>query len=140
MTRSHLRLFSLATIQRGAGLALGFFMATLLLLLVACASAPVPPNQELQAAELAIANADQARVADYASAELRSAREKLTAARAAVQQENMLLAKRLAQQSQVDAELASVKADTIKAQRVNDETQKSIDAIKQEMQRNIGAQ
>lgn len=130
-------LCSIASIQQYARVSLRFCVAISVLLLVACASAPVPPDQALQAAETAIARADQDRVADYASPELRAAREKLTAARAAVQQENMLLALHLAEQSQVDAELASVKADTMKAQQVNEEMQKSIDAMKQEMDRKL---
>lgn len=111
-----------------------------LLLLTACASAPKAPTAALQAAESAIANAEQARVADYASQELTQAREKLNAARGAVQQEQMVLALRLAEQSRVDAELASAKAEQIQAKAVNDEMKQSTDALKQEMQRNTGAQ
>lgn len=110
------------------------------LTLSGCMSAPKPPTQELQAAELAITTAEQARVADYASPELGQARDKLTAARAAVQEEKMLDAQRLAQQSRVDAELASAKAEAAKAKVVNDEMLKSTDSLKQEMQRNTGAQ
>ncbi len=111
-----------------------------LLVLAACASAPAPPNEALQAAELAIAHAEQARVADYASPELGAAREKLAAARAAVQQEKMILAGRLAEQARVDAELAAALAEAAKAKVVNDDMQKGIDTLKQEMQRNTGAQ
>lgn len=111
-----------------------------LLVLAACASAPAPPNEALQAAELAITHAEQARVADYASPELGAAREKLTAARAAVQQEKMILAGRLAEQARVDAELAVALAEAAKARVVNDDMQKGIDTLKQEMQRNTGAQ
>ena len=64
---------------------------TSLLMLAACASMPQPPTAELQAAELAIADAERARVADYASAELSEARDKLRAAHSAVQQEKMVL-------------------------------------------------
>jgi hypothetical protein len=113
---------------------------TSLLLFTACASAPKSPTAAIQAAELAIANAEQARVADYASPELTGAREKLTDARKAVQQEEMVQALRLAEQSRVDAELALAKTDEIKARAVNDEMQKSTVALKQEMQRNAGAQ
>lgn len=109
-----------------------------LLVLAACASVPQPPTEALQAAELAISNAEQARVADYASPELGQAREKLTAARAAVQQENMVLGQRLAEQSRVNAELASAKAEAAKAKAVNDEMRKSTETLKQEMQRNPG--
>lgn len=68
------------------------------------------------------------------------AREKLTAARAAVEKEEMGLAQRLAEQSRAEAELASAKAEATKAKAVNDEMRKSTDSLKQEMQRNTGAQ
>ncbi|HEX5841086.1 MAG TPA: DUF4398 domain-containing protein [Pseudomonas sp.] len=119
---------------RLAGLLVG------LLLLSACAAQAVPPNQALQAADSAISNAEQARVADYASPELGVARDKLAAAKAAVQREDMLLAERLADQSRVEAELALAKSQATKAKVVNDEMQKSTNSLKQEMQRNTGAQ
>lgn len=110
-----------------------------LLMLAACATVPPPPAEALQAAELAISNAEKARVADYASPELGEARESLTAARSAVQQENMVLAERLAEQSQASAQLATAKAESARAKVVNDEMKKSIETLKQEMQRNPGA-
>ena len=110
-----------------------------LLLLTACASTP-PPNQALQAAEQAIATAEQARVADYASPELSEARDKLAASRAAIQQKNMVLAQRLADESRADAQLASAKAEAAKAKVVNDDMQKSNVTLKQEMQRNTDGQ
>lgn len=106
--------------------------------IVACATVPQPPNQELAAAEMAINSADQARAVDHASAELHEARTKLAAARAAVQQEKMILAQQLAEQSRVDAELALAKAEATKAKAINDEMLKSTDVMKQEMQRNTG--
>lgn len=109
------------------------------LVLGACAATPQPPTQALQAAESAIATAEQARVADYASGELTLAREKLTAARRAVRNSEMLQAEYLAEESRVHAELASARAEEIKAKAVNDEMQKSIDTLKQEMQRVTGA-
>lgn len=114
------------------------FAAVGLLALTACATEPLPPDQELQAAALAITNAEQARVADYASPELGEAREKLAAANAAAQQKNMVDAKRLAEQSRLDAELATAKAEAIKAKTVNDEMKKGTESLKQEMQRNTG--
>lgn len=110
-----------------------------LLTLSACASTPQPPTEAIQAAETAITNAEKARVADYASPELGEARENLTAARSAVTAEKMALAERLAEQSQANAQLASAKAEAAKAKVVNEEMQKSIDTLKQEMQRNPGA-
>ena len=111
-----------------------------LLALVACASVPVPPTEALRAAEQAIANAEQARAADHASVELGDARKDLAAARTAVQQDQMMLAGRLAVQARTGAELASARAEAAKAKAVNDDMRKSTESLKQEMQRNPGAQ
>ncbi|HTE39588.1 MAG TPA: DUF4398 domain-containing protein [Steroidobacteraceae bacterium] len=108
-------------------------------LLTACASAPAPPTQALQAAETAIADADRTRVADNASPELTDARTQLTAARDAVHNEDMILAQQLAEQSRANAELATAKAEAFKAKAVNDDMRKSIDTLKQEMRRTSGA-
>jgi hypothetical protein len=107
--------------------------------LTACASMPEPPLQQLQAAELAITSAEQAGVADYSAPQLNQAREKLASARTAVVQEEMVLAARLADESKVEADLASANAEMLKAKAVNAEMQDSIDTLKQELQRNSGA-
>ncbi|MBY0475977.1 MAG: DUF4398 domain-containing protein [Nitrosomonas sp.] len=128
-----------STIVRTDGVLLRLTTAIAVLFsLIACAAPPAPPAQELAAAEMAITNADRARIADHASAELREARTKLTAARDAVRQEKMILAQQLAEQSRANAELASAKAEAAKAKAINDEMQKNIDIIEQEMQRNRG--
>jgi PBP1b-binding outer membrane lipoprotein LpoB len=128
---------SLTTVSESKSIATVF--ATLLLL-SGCASTPQPPTSDLQAAEQAIASAERARVADYASVELSDARDKLSAARSAVQEEKMVQAQRLAQQAKADAELASAKAEVAKARVVNEQMQKGTDTLKQEMQRNTGDQ
>lgn len=107
--------------------------------LSACASAPLAPTTELQAAELAIANAEQNQVENYALPELNDARRKLDAARVAVSNEDMMLATYLATESTADAQLATARAEMLKAKAVNDEMQKSIDTLKMELQRNSGA-
>jgi ribosome-associated translation inhibitor RaiA len=114
-------------------------MAALAVLsLAACASMPEAPLQELQAAELAITSAEQAGVADYSAPQLNQAREKLASARTAVQQEQMVLAARLADESKVEADLALASTEMLKAKAVNDDMQDSIDTLKQELQRNSG--
>lgn len=109
-----------------------------LLLLGACASTPQAPTQSLQAAEQAIATAEQARVADYASLELSQAREKLAAARDAVRKEQMVLAQRLADEALVDAQLATAKAGEIKAKEVNEDMKESTRTLIHEMNRDSG--
>jgi Domain of unknown function (DUF4398) len=108
------------------------------LLLAACAAQPVPPTQELQAAQFAIQSAEQARVSEHAALELGMAREKLAAAEAAVQVEDMPLATRLAEQSRAEAELAIARSQMTKARIVNQEMRDSTESLKEEMQRNTG--
>ena len=50
----------------------------------------------------------------------------------------MVEAETLAKESRVHADLASAQAEMIKARAVNVEMQKSIDTLKQEMQRSSG--
>lgn len=113
--------------------------AAAVLVLAGCASTPEPPTQSLQAAESAISSAEQARVADFASAELTVAREKLSAARSAVREEEMLRARYLAEESRVHAELAQAQAQELRAKAVNDDMQRSIDTLNEEMKRSGGA-
>lgn len=106
------------------------------LTLSGCASTPKAPTEALQVAELAIANAEQARVADYASPELGQAREKLLNAKVAVEKEQMTRARWLAEESKASAELATARASAAKAKAVNDELQKGNAVLEQELQRN----
>ena len=94
------------------------------------------PTKELQAAELSISNAEQARVADYASVELSEAREKLAAAYVAVNDNEMIKAQQLAEEAQADAELAIAKSQAAKAAAVNADKQQNINILKHEMKRN----
>jgi hypothetical protein len=134
--RNRMQLFK-APIEPAMPLRLAALSAGLLLL-VSCASVPQSPTAELQAAELAIKDAERARVSEFASAELSEARDKLRAANSAAQQEKMVVAQRLAEQSRADAELASAKAEAARAEIVNEEMRKSINTLKHEMQRNTG--
>lgn len=109
-----------------------------LLALAGCAAPPVPPTEALQAAESAISNAEQARVADYASAELTMARQKLALANTAARNNEMVRAEYLAIESRTHAEVALARAEELKAKAVNDDMKKSIDTLKQEMQRATG--
>lgn len=109
-----------------------------LLVLVACASNKKAPTEALQAADLAIANADQAGVVQYASPELAEAREKLAAARVAVASKKMDFAQRLAEEARANAELATAKGEAAKAAAVNEELKKGTHVLKQEMNRKIG--
>ena len=108
------------------------------LLLAACVSTPPAPTAKLQAAQLAISNAERADASRYAPGELSEARTKLASADTAVKDERMILAERFAEESSAEAELASAKASDVKARAVNDEMMRSTDALVEEMRRSSG--
>jgi hypothetical protein len=80
-----------------------------LVVLTACSSVPAPV-QEVAEAERAVQAAAAADAGTFAPAELDQARRKLDAARGALQEQEHLKARQLAEQAVVDAELAQVTA------------------------------
>jgi uncharacterized protein DUF4398 len=81
-----------------------------LLMLAACASVPAPV-QDVAEAERAVQAAADADAETVAPAEFERARSKLEAAKSALQAQQHLKARRLAEQALVDAELAQVTAE-----------------------------
>jgi Domain of unknown function (DUF4398) len=102
---------------------------------VACASTPPAPTASLQAAQLAIANAEAADASRYSGEELGEARTKLASADTAVKEQRMIMAERFAEESRADAELASAKSTAAKAKAVNEEMKRSTNTLIEEMQR-----
>ncbi|EON92055.1 hypothetical protein MARLIPOL_10551 [Marinobacter lipolyticus SM19] len=124
------------TIRRAAeriGLFTTLFLATLTL--VACASAPLPPTESLNAARDAIASAEQADARRYAGAELEEANRHLAEADQAVEKERMTEADRLAKQARVAAQLAIARTELAKAAAINREMGRGAEALDEEMQR-----
>lgn len=109
------------------------------LMVTACASTPAPTAQ-LQAAEQAIAAAQRTDASRHAAAELGTAQAKLASANTAVQAKEMETAARLADESRVEADLATAKTASVKARMVNDEMKRSTGTLIDEMQRNTGEQ
>jgi hypothetical protein len=109
-------------------------------LLAACAATPPAPVAALDAAHLAISNAERADAGQYAPGELAEARSRLEAANSAVRDTRMLAAERLANESRTEAELASATTAVNKAQAVNAEMQRSNGTLIDELNRNAGAQ
>ena len=104
------------------------------LLVGGCASAPEPTAQ-MEAARRAIADAESAQAARHAAPELGQARSKFAAAEAAVQNDDMDDAARLAEEARLDAELADARTAAVKAQAAKDEIRRSNAAALDEMQR-----
>ena len=108
------------------------------LMLAACASTPPAPTASLQAAQLAISNAERTDASRYAPGELSEARTRLASADTAVREQRMIMAERVAEESRAEAELASAKTAAVKAKAVNDEMTRSTDTLVEEMQRSSG--
>lgn len=114
-----------------------FVVATLLLGGIAgCASTGDRPDRELAAAEVTIEQAQQSGAGRYGSMELGAAQQKLAAARAAVQRDDMHTARRLAEEASLDAELASATARNRKARSAVDEINETIDVLRDEIAHN----
>jgi hypothetical protein len=99
-----------------------------------CASIP-PPHEQLAAAKAEVAKAETSPAAQFAPLELQTARSKLNAANAAMQNEEYLKAKRLSEQAEVDAKLAWTKAETAQARKAAAEIEEGIRVLREELQR-----
>ncbi|MCU0759942.1 MAG: DUF4398 domain-containing protein [Steroidobacteraceae bacterium] len=108
--------------------------AAVALALGACASQPLPTDQ-LALAEQAIRDAERAGAVELAPVEMRNAREKLGAAQRAAGEREVDTTTRLAEQAQVDAQLAEATARAAKSTRAVEQLEDSLRALQRETQR-----
>lgn len=102
--------------------------------LAACASTPAPSAQ-LAVSTAAVASAGAAGGAETAPTEMRLARDKLARANAAMAAKDYDLARSLAEEAEVDAQLADVKARSGRATKAAVEVQDASRALREEMNR-----
>ena len=114
------------------------FFAGALVFLVGC-SGIEPPRAQMAKAEMALRQSRQSDAPQHSPLELRKATEKLNRARQAMADEEYLLARRLAEQAVVDAQLAEAKARSLEAQRMTRELRESIEALRREVERKANA-
>ena len=124
--------------RQGSRLGIAVGLAGVLMLAAACASTPPAPTASLQAAQRAISTAERAEAGRYASEELSEARTRLASADTAVKEQRMTMAEQFAEESRVEAELASAKTANVKARAVNDDMKRSNGTLIDELQRNSG--
>ncbi len=98
-----------------------------------CAGAP--PTVAVSNAEVAIRKADAIGATQYAPLALHVARQKLEAARRAIEDGETLDARRLAEQARVDGEFAEAKTRAAKARENSDQVAKTVEALRGESQR-----
>lgn len=105
-----------------------------LVFVAGCASIP-PPTEQLAVSKAAVNSASSAGGNEYAPIPLRAAMQKMDAAERAMTQEDYLLARQLAEQAQVDAQLAAATARSAKAQKAALELQESNRVLREEIDR-----
>ncbi|WP_427501620.1 DUF4398 domain-containing protein [Methylomonas sp. MED-D] len=103
-------------------------------LIAGCASVP-PPTEQLAVSKAALNSATSAGGNEYAPISLRSAVLKMDAAERAMTQQEYLQARQLAEQAQVDAQLAAATARAAKAQKAASELGESNRVLREEIDR-----
>lgn len=105
------------------------------LALAACASPTPPPTAQMAVANAAVAHAAAAGSAEYAPAELAMARDKMARANVALAARDHDAAMTLAQQAQLDAQVAEAKTEAEKARKAAVAMQEAGRALREEMAR-----
>jgi septal ring factor EnvC (AmiA/AmiB activator) len=100
----------------------------------ACASSPIP-NEKLAVAKAEVARAEQSGAQELAPVELQAARDKLMRADKAAADHDGETATQLAEQANVDAQLAEATAQEHKSHKAADELDASLQALRQESMR-----
>lgn len=103
-------------------------------LMAACASIP-PPTEQMAVSTAALTSANAAGAGQWAPMELRSAQDKLDRARLAMNDKNYEQALWLAQDAQVQAQLAEKKAGAGKAGKAADELREASRVLSEELRR-----
>ena len=110
----------------------GLFLIMCALALAACAN-EAPPTAQVTLADSTIRDAETAGAVQYSPVELNTAREKLEAARRNMQDDNNEQARRLAEEAEVDARLAELRARTKTTRDAVAAIQSSIDTLRREL-------
>jgi len=100
----------------------------------ACASIP-PPTEQMAVSKAAVTGATSAGGNEFAPLQLKSAMEKMDSAEQAMRDENYLAARQLAEQAQVDAQVASATARSSKAQKAASALQEDTQVLRKELNR-----
>lgn len=102
--------------------------------MMGCASVPAPTGQ-MAVSKVAVSDASKAGGNEFAPLQLKSAMEKMDGAERAMAAKDYELARQLAEQAQVDAQLASATALSAKAQKAANAVQEDSHALRQEIDR-----
>ncbi|MDB6099000.1 MAG: hypothetical protein QOK23_1670 [Gammaproteobacteria bacterium] len=119
----------LSKLAKGASLCALFGLSA-----AAMAADPVP-NEKIAVAKSSVQRAEQAGAPELAPVEMQTAREKLARAEKAIADHNKQIATQMAEQADVDAQLAEATAQQHRAHKAATEFDASLQALRQESQR-----
>jgi hypothetical protein len=105
------------------------------LVLAACASNPPVADEKIAVAKASLQRAEGSGAPEFAPVQLATARDKLTRAEKANAGHDLIPATNLAEQANVDAELAEATAQEHRAHKAAMEYDKGIDTLQQESMR-----
>lgn len=94
-----------------------------------------PPKENIASAELAVQQANKSKAPQYSPLELRMATDKLDEAKKAMNKEQYTLARRLAEEALVDAQVAEAKAASEDARRAASDLRQSLETLRREAER-----
>lgn len=104
------------------------------IVMTGCASTPAPTEQ-MAVSRAAVNAASSAGGSEFAPLILKSAMDKMDAAERAMEKTDYALARQLAEQAQVDAQLAGATARSAKARKAADTVQEDTRVLKNEIER-----
>ncbi len=110
-------------------------MAACTLFVAGCASIPAPTEQ-MTISRAAVTEASTAGSNEYAPSQLKTAMEKMGGAEQAMSEKNYEQARSLAEQAQVDAQLALATTRAAKAKKSADALHEDAHVLREEMNRN----
>ena len=99
-----------------------------------CASTPAPTEQ-LAVAEAAVQRANTTSTSENSAVELKVATNKLAGARQAMASKDYELARRLAEQAEVDAEVAELRSQALRSRQAAQDAQAASRALSEEINR-----
>lgn len=105
-----------------------------LALAAGCATTP-PPSDLMNRADYTLKEAEQSGAREHSPLELRFAQEKYSAAQAAMGREDYEEARRLAEQSIANAQLAQAKASAAESRAAAEQVRRAVESLRQELLR-----
>lgn len=101
-----------------------------------CSTVPAPPLEQMAVSRSAVERVSSSpNVADAAPVEMQLARQKLERAQRAMNDKDFALARRLAEEAEVDARVAEARASSARGERALKEVQDSVRALQEELNR-----